>query len=64
MKDIVKYGSAVVVYVALTLVTKKHLNWIAGPLFLVVIFDVIPRMARRVRGARGGAAPQRSSELA
>lgn len=62
MKDFVKYGGAVVVYVALTLVTKKHLNWIAGPLFLVVIFDVIPRLARRVRG-RPGAAPEPSPEL-
>ena len=41
-KDALKYGSAVVVYVALTLVTKMHLNWIVGPLFLVAIFDVVP----------------------
>ena len=44
------YVVAFVVYVALGLVVKSAvLNWLVGPLFLVVVLDVVPRLATRFR---------------
>jgi hypothetical protein len=63
VRDVIKYGAAVVVYIALTLVTKKHLNWIVGPLFLVTLFDVIPRTVRAVTRRRSPS-DEPASELA
>lgn len=43
------YLAAFVVYVGLGLVVKSAvLNWLVGPLFLVIVLDVIPRLGRRL----------------
>ncbi len=40
-------------YVALGLLTKSWvLNWIVGPLFLVIVLHVVPKALRRLAGAR------------
>ena len=44
------YVIAFVAYVALGLVVKSALlNWLVGPLFLLVVLDVVPRAATRLR---------------
>ena len=46
------YGVALVAYVALGYLTKSWvLNWIVGPLFLVLVLSVVPRGMRRLRGS-------------
>jgi hypothetical protein len=43
------YGVALVVYVALGIFTKTVvLNWIIGPLFLLLVLYLIPTLVRRV----------------
>ncbi len=45
------YVAAFVAYVALGLLTKSWvLNWIVGPLFLLVVLFLFPRGLRRLRG--------------
>lgn len=50
----VVYAAVFVVYVGLGLVVKSAvLNWIVGPLFLVAVLDIVPRLARAARGRAG-----------
>ena len=45
---VVAYVAAFVVYVALGVVLKSAvLNWIVGPVFLVVVLYLVPKVVRR-----------------
>jgi hypothetical protein len=52
MKDWLRYALAVLGYVAISFLTKKLLTWTSGPLYFVVVLEVLPRTIRRLRGAR------------
>jgi hypothetical protein len=44
MRKLAPFAIALVVYVALGLATKSFvLNWIVGPLFLLIVLDLLPR---------------------
>ena len=49
MKDVVKYGVAVGLYIALGLVTKRFLTWTWGPFYFIVVLEVLPRSFTRLR---------------
>ena len=45
------YGLAFVAYVGLGYVLKSAvLNWLVGPLFLLIVLHVVPRALARARG--------------
>jgi hypothetical protein len=49
------YAAAFVLYVALGFTTKVWvLNWIVGPLFLLLVLGVLPDAAQRLRSAPAG----------
>lgn len=44
MRKLLPFAVALVVYVVLGLLTKSVvLNWIVGPLFLLIVLDLLPR---------------------
>ena len=48
--DLLRYGLAVVLYAVVGLFTKRFLTWTMGPLFFIAVLEVLPRLARRLRG--------------
>jgi hypothetical protein len=48
-----RYVAAVVVYIVITLFTKRLLTWNLAMLYFVVTIDLLPRLARRVRSWAG-----------
>ena len=57
MKDVVKYGLAVGLYIALGLVTKRFLTWTWGPFYFIVVLEVLPRTFNRLRHGPGAPKP-------
>jgi len=56
VKEFVRYGIAVCLYIALSLVTKRFLTWTWGPIYFIVVLEVVPRLFNRLR--HGPAAPE------
>ena len=48
-----RYVAAVVVYIVITLFTKRLLTWNLAMLYFVVTLDLIPRAVQRLRGGSG-----------
>jgi hypothetical protein len=45
----VLYAVAVLGFVGIAMVTKKYLTWSYGPIYFVVVLEVLPRLVRRIR---------------
>lgn len=52
MKEVVRYTLAVLAFIGMSFLTKNFLTWTSGPLFFIVVLEVIPRTFRRLRAAR------------
>lgn len=51
--EFVRYALAIVGFVAIGFVTKVLLTWTTGPLYFVLVLEVLPRTWRRLRRASG-----------
>jgi hypothetical protein len=60
MNQWVRYTLAVVGYIVLAMFTKHYLTWTYGPIYFIVVLEVLPRLIYRIRYRR--AAP--SGDLA
>lgn len=49
VRTCIAYGVAVVVYIVITLFTRRLLTWNLAMLYFVVTLDLLPRGFRRVR---------------
>jgi hypothetical protein len=52
MRDVVRYGLALLAYIGLAMITKRFLTWTAGPIFFVLVLEALPRTVARVRRRR------------
>jgi hypothetical protein len=52
VKEIWKYTLAVLAFIGVSFLTKNFLTWTSGPLFFIIVLEVIPRTFRRLRGTR------------
>jgi hypothetical protein len=52
VKEVVRYGLAVLVFIGVSFLTKNFLTWTSGPLFFIIVLEVIPRTFRRLRSSR------------
>jgi hypothetical protein len=53
----VRYGIAVVGFIAIAMVTKEYLAFTWGPLYFVTVLEIIPRSYRWLRDRRVRTAP-------
>lgn len=49
MREFVRYAIAAVGYIVLAMFTKHYLTWTYGPIYYIVVLEVVPRLFRRVR---------------
>jgi hypothetical protein len=56
LKDWVRYALAVLAYIGVSFFTKNFLTWTSGPIFFILVLEVVPRGVRRLRGRRSDAA--------
>jgi hypothetical protein len=56
MSQWVRYTLAVVGYIVLGMFTKHYLTWTYGPIYFIVVLEVLPRLLYRIRYRR--AAPR------
>jgi hypothetical protein len=49
MRDWIRYSLAVVGYIVLAMFTKHYLTWTYGPIYFIVVLEVVPRVFRRIR---------------
>jgi hypothetical protein len=49
MRDGLRYALAVLGYIGLSFLTKKFLNWTAGPIYFLFVLEFLPRAVDRVR---------------
>jgi hypothetical protein len=52
MKAWIGYALAVLGYIGLSFLTKNFLTWTSGPVYFVVVLEVLPRSFRRLRAGR------------
>ena len=52
MTEFWKYTLAVLAFIGVSFLTKNFLTWTTGPLFFIIVLEVIPRTFRRLRGMR------------
>lgn len=52
MRELARYGAVVLLYIALSFHTKSYLTWTMGPIFFVVMLEVVPRSYARIRRLR------------
>ena len=46
------YALAVLAFIGVSFLTKNFLTWTSGPLFFIILLEVIPRTFRRLRTSR------------
>jgi hypothetical protein len=56
VKEFVRYALAVLAFIGVSFLTKNFLTWTTGPLFFVIVLEVIPRTVRRYRASRSDGA--------
>ena len=56
MKDWLRYALAVLGFVGLSFFTKNFLTWTSGPLYFILVLEVLPRGYRRLRAQRSNPA--------
>ena len=49
MRELLKYGLAVAVYIAISLYTKRLLTWTNGPLYFLTTLEISPLAFRQFR---------------
>ena len=49
MKEFWRYALAVLAFIGVSFLTKDFLTWTSGPLFFIVLLEVLPRTIRRLR---------------
>jgi hypothetical protein len=49
MREFIRYAVAVVGYIVLGLFTKHYLTWTYGPIYYIVVLEVVPRLFRRTK---------------
>lgn len=47
-----RYALAMLAFIGASFLTKNFLTWTSGPLFFIIVLEVIPRTFRRLRTAR------------
>lgn len=52
MREFWKYALAMLAFIGVSFLTKNFLTWTSGPLFFIILLEVMPRTFRRLRGAR------------
>jgi hypothetical protein len=52
VKEFWTYTFAVLAFIGVSFLTKDFLTWTSGPLFFIVVLEVIPRTVRRLRATR------------
>jgi len=56
VKEFWKYTFAVLAFIGVSFLTKNFLTWTSGPLFFILVLEVIPRTFRRLRTYRSDGA--------
>jgi hypothetical protein len=49
MREGLRYALAVLGYIGLAMLTKRFLTWTSGPIYFVLVLEVLPRCAAQVR---------------
>jgi hypothetical protein len=49
MRDALRYTLAVLGYIGLAMLTKRFLTWTSGPIYFVLVLEVLPRTVARIR---------------
>jgi hypothetical protein len=49
MKEFARYAVVVAGYIVLAMFTKHYLTWTYGPIYFIVMLEVIPRIFGRIR---------------
>lgn len=52
VKEFWRYAFAVAAFIGVSFLTKNFLTWTSGPIFFILVLEVIPRTVRRLRSQR------------
>jgi hypothetical protein len=49
MRDWLRYTLAVLGYIGVAMLTKRLLTWTSGPIYFLVVLEVLPRLVARIK---------------